>query len=372
MTLIPNQSNVQRCTVALTTLFVLALPAAAAGSWESARPGRPLHFPADHASHPAFKTEWWYYTGHLQTESGRRYGYELTFFRQGTEPALKPQNPWQAKHVYLTHLALTDVDGKTFRYAERTNRPGLGIAGAATDRFHTWNDDWVAEELGGTQHLTANDKDFALDLLLDSVKPPVLHGDAGYSRKGTCDSCASHYYSLTRLKTRGYLRVGDQTERVTGLSWMDHEFGSGQLEAGQQGWDWFSLQLSDGSDLMLYRLRRQDGAVVLQSAGTFVTPDGKTRHLTRDQVTIVPKGTWRSAASGAVYPMGWTITVPTEGLQVTLAPATLDQELRTARSTGVTYWEGAVSATGRRQGQPVTAQGYVEMTGYAKTDRPKF
>ncbi len=357
---------------ALIAVSLLTPPASAAGSWESAQRGRPLRFPADHASHPSFKTEWWYYTGHLSTASGRQYGYELTFFRQGTDPALKPQNPWQAKDVYLTHMALTNVSGKTFHYAERMNRPGLGIAGAETGRYRTWNDDWVAEELGGTHHLSANDTDFAFDLLLDSSKPPVLHGEDGYSRKGACDSCASHYYSLTRLKTRGYLRVGNNTEQVTGLSWMDHEFGSGQLEAEQQGWDWFSLQLSDGSDLMLYRLRRKDGTVVPQSAGTYVAPDGKTTHLTRDQVTIKSTTTWRSAASGAVYPMGWTVTVPPAGLTVKLVPATLDQELRTAHSTGVTYWEGAVSATGTHAAKPVTAQGYVEMTGYAKNDKPRF
>jgi predicted secreted hydrolase len=354
------------------TGVLLTGQALAAPQWQPASPERVLRFPADHASHPTYKTEWWYYTGHLKTTSGKAYGYELTFFRQGIDPTTKSTTKWHADHVHLAHFALTDIDGRRFCFAERTNRPGLGIAGADTDRYRTWNEDWVVQDLGGTHYLSARAGDIALDLLLDSAKPPVLHGDKGYSRKGSCPTCASHYYSLTRLKSRGWLTIEGRQESVTGLSWMDHEFGSGQLEADQQGWDWYSLQLSDGTDLMLYRLRRKDGSVVPQSAGTFVATDGTSAHLTRDQATIRATGSWRSTASKAVYPLGWTIAVPSRGLNLTVTPALQNQELRTGRSTGVTYWEGAVQVSGTRRGKPVSGQGYVELTGYAPTDKPRF
>jgi predicted secreted hydrolase len=360
-----------RLLPAILALFVTA-QAGAATVWQSASPGRPLRFPADHASHPDYKTEWWYYTGHLKSAAGKRYGYELTFFRQGAEPVAQPKSKWHAGHLYLAHFAITDIDGRRFRYAERINRPGLGIAGADTDRLRTWNDEWVAETLGDTHHLRARDGDVSLDLLLDSVKPPVLHGTNGYSRKGTCESCASHYYSLTRLRARGWLTVNGKAEPVTGLSWMDHEFGSGQLQEDQQGWDWYSLQLSDGTDLMLYRLRRKDGTVVPQSSGTIVLANGTATHLTKDQATIRSSATWRSPASKAVYPLGWTIAVPSRNLHLTVSTPVQDQELRTARSTGVTYWEGAVDVRGTHQGKAVTGQGYIEMTGYSPTDSPKF
>jgi predicted secreted hydrolase len=346
--------------------------AGAAPAWKSASPDRPLRFPADHASHPDYKTEWWYYTGHLTTESGKRYGYQLTFFRQGVDGQTKTSNKWQPGHLHMAHFAVSDLAGKRFRYAERMNRPGLGIAGAETDRYRSWNDDWVAEDLGGTHHLSARDGGMALDLLLDSAKPPVLHGNKGYSRKGACDSCASHYYSLTRLKSRGWLTVDGRQERVTGMSWMDHEFGSGVLEADQAGWDWYSLQLSDGTDLMLFRVRRKDGTAVPQSSGTFVAVNGSSTALSRDQVTIRPTAEWRSEASKAVYPMGWTIAVPSQQLQLTVTPAFREQELRTGKSTGVTYWEGAVGVSGTRNGKPVSGQGYIEMTGYSPTDKPRF
>lgn len=348
----------------------VAVPAAPA--WLPASPTRLLRFPADHASHPAYKTEWWYYTGHLTGESGHRYGYELTFFRQGVDRSPTATSAWHADQVYLAHFAITDIDWQRFQYRERINRPGLGIAGAETARYRTWNDDWIAQELGSTHQLSARDGDMALDLLLDSTRPPVAHGDHGYSRKGSCASCASHYYSLTRLGSRGWLTLGGKAERVTGLSWMDHEFGSGQLEADQRGWDWFSLQVSDGSDLMLYRLRRQDGTVVPESSGTFVAPDGRIAALRRDQTQLKTTATWRSPASRAVYPMAWTLAVPSQGLQLDVTPSLQNQELQTRRSTGVTYWEGAVTARGTHHGKAVTGQGYVEMTGYAAGDRPRF
>jgi predicted secreted hydrolase len=361
-----------RSFLGLVAAAALSLQAVAAPTWQPATPNRPLRFPADHASHPDYKTEWWYYTGHLTGASGRHYGYELTFFRQGLDQTTKPTTKWHAGQVYLAHFAITDIDGKRFRFAERINRPGLGIAGADTDRYRTWNDDWQAQELGNTHQISARDGGMALDLLLDSAKAPVLHGDRGFSKKGDCATCASHYYSLTRLQSRGWLTIDGKHDRVTGLSWMDHEFGSGQLAADQQGWDWYSLQLSDGTDLMLYRLRRKDGSIVPQSSGTFVAVNGATTHLNRDQASIRSSATWRSQSSRAVYPMGWSIAVPSQGLQLTVTPVLQDQELRTTRSTGVTYWEGAVTVTGTRQGKPVSGQGYIEMTGYSPTDKPRF
>lgn len=347
-------------------MMAVWMPAQAADVWQAASPDRPVRLPADHASHPAYKTEWWYYTGHLTGEDGRRYGYELTFFRHGQRPKADPRSRWSIDHLYLAHFALTDVDGRRFRYAERLNRGGLGLAGARTDRYEVWNEDWRASAQGDTHNLQAETKDMAIDLQLISRKPPVLHGEAGYSRKGDCDSCASHYYSLTRLETSGTLVVDGRRIPVRGMSWMDHEFSSGLLQPNQVGWDWFSLQFDDGSDLMLFQLRQTDGKVSAQSSGTWVDPDGKTHPLQSEQMTVTPRRQWRSPVSGGVYPTAWQVTIPSRQVTLTIEALLDEQELRTEGSTRVTYWEGAVNVRGKRGDLPVTGRGYVELTGYDK------
>jgi predicted secreted hydrolase len=335
-------------------------------AYELALPGRQLSFPADHYSHPDFKTEWWYYTGHLQTDGGKRYGYQVTFFRFGLRDR---QNQVKDKplfsELYMAHFALSDIGATKFHYRERINRGANEKAGAATDRYLVWNEDWRVAGDAKNHSIQVQDRGTRLSLDLTSLKPPVLHGDNGLSQKGEGEGRASYYYSLTHMKTTGELTIDGRTEKVRGLSWMDHEFGSNQLRNDQVGWDWFSIQLDNNTELMLYLMRRKDGSVDPYSSGTLVDAQGKTAHLVLKDYRVESLEHWKSPKSGATYPMKWKVTVPSKEIDLEIVPAFLDQELITNRSTRVTYWEGAVMVSGSAGGQPVAGAGYVEMTGYA-------
>lgn len=338
--------------------------------FKRAVPGYRLQFPADHAAHPGYQTEWWYYTGHLRTSAGQTYGYQLTFFRRRLDssgPTLNPSE-WFADNIYMAHMAITDEKGQRFAYGEKLNRAALGLAGASEERYHVWNEDWLAERLGSVHHLQGDIPGFKLNLILTPQKPPVLHGaeQDGLSQKGEGQGHASYYYSYTRMRTEGVLHVGDQVFEVTGVSWMDHEFGSTQLKEDQVGWDWFSVQLANNHELMLYHIRHKDGSIDPYSSGTLVRPDGSSVHLRRQEFSVQSHKTWQSPQSGAVYPQGWTIRVPSVDLTLELQPVMAAQELITAGSTRVTYWEGSVRIRGSMQGQDVTGVGYVELTGYAQ------
>jgi predicted secreted hydrolase len=338
-----------------------------APAWKEAAPGRGVSLPADHASHPDYRIEWWYYTGNLDAADGRRFGYQLTFFRIGVSPTPANRSRWAVRDLFMTHLAVTDVAGKRYRFAERMNRSGPGWAGAATDGYRVWNEDWTATRTGeGAHQLVAREGGLGVDLTLGEGRPAALHGDGGYSRKGSSAGNASIYYSLTRMPTRGSLTIDGTTVQVSGNSWMDHEFGTTFLEPEQMGWDWFSIQLDDGRDLMLFQLRRRDGSVDPRSSGTLVLAGGPTRALdgARD-FQLTPGRTWASPASGARYPVSWDVRVPALGAELRVTAALPDQELRTAQSTGVTYWEGAVDVAGQVDGRPARGRGYLEMTGYA-------
>jgi len=328
-------------------------------------------FPKDHGSHPAYRTEWWYYTGHLQAKNGRPFGFELTFFRRAIPPDEVKTQPsqWSVSHLYLAHFAVTDIAGQRFHFSEKLSRAGLGKAGADESRLRVWIDDWRAEapaDPTGSHTLFARDGALALALTLQPTKPMVIHGPDGISRKGAGTGQASHYYSFTRLATTGSLSIDGERFDVTGTSWMDHEFGSADLDKDLVGWDWFSIQLTDNSELMLYRLRRSDGSSDPASSGTVVSSDGQTRHLSVADIRIEATGTWTSPESRAVYPNKWRLAIPSLDLALDLVPLLEQQELRTSRSAQVTYWEGAVAVAGTKQGQPVEGQGYVELTGYAK------
>jgi len=359
----------------LMTAIVLAVftfPAPAPGQessseWAQARPGRVLEFPRDHASHPDYRIEWWYYTGNLEGDDGRRFGFQVTFFRVGVDRV--PENPsvWSVRDLFMAHLAVTDLDRGQHVMSERLNRAGVAWAGARTDRLEVWNEDWRLEA-DDTSHLlqaTSDDGRFGVDLRLAADRPPVLHGQDGFSQKGLQPGNASHYYSFTRMETTGEVRLGGETVRVTGLSWMDHEFGTTFLEPSQQGWDWFSLQLDDGTDVMVYVLRQENGASDAHSSGTLVRPTGQVLTLAPEDVKVVPGRAWVSPASGARYPVEWTVEIPDESIRLEVRAAVDAQELHTEQSTGVTYWEGAVVVTGRWSGRPVAGRGYLEMTGYA-------
>jgi predicted secreted hydrolase len=358
-------------TLGLLLALISVLPLALAFQYKAALPGYQYHFPKDHASHPDYKTEWWYYTGHLQTTDGKHYGYELTFFRIGNDAKRmhsNPDNPWSTDNLYAAHFALSDEQNRQFHYSEKLNRPGLNVAGARTDTYYVWNELWLAEQLGSQMLLRADSTDGKqeIHLLLTAEKPPVIHGQNGVSQKASCVGCASHYYSLTRLKTEGLLLLDGKAYPVTGLSWMDHEFGSNQLAKNQKGWDWFSVQLNDNTELMLYLLRQDDGQIDPNSSGTWVEANGHSRHLPLSAFTVKASDQrWASPASKGIYPMGWAITVPAEQLTLTVIPAFDNQELFTAGSTGVAYWEGSSRVSGSRRGHAVGGQAYVELTGYA-------
>ena len=351
-------------------LLPLAVSHGALLGFKQAVPGYTLKFPADHAAHPDYRTEWWYYTGHLQTTTGKRYGYELTFFRHRVDSSGPTINPskWFADNVYMAHMAITDETAKRFVYGEKLNRAALGLAGASEQRYHVWNEDWLAERLGSVHHLTGEIPGYKLNLIVTPSKPPILHGAAedGLSQKGEGTGHASYYYSFTRLKTEGVLQTSDGVFDVEGISWMDHEFSSSQLTESQVGWDWFSVQLANNYELMLYRMRQRDGSIDTYSSGTLIRPDGSSLHLRRDDVQVQAHEQWKSPKSGAVYPQRWTIRIPSVDLTLSLEPVLAEQELITDNSTRVTYWEGSVTARGSMQGQATEGVGYVELTGYVQ------
>jgi predicted secreted hydrolase len=328
-------------------------------------------FPRDHGAHEEFRTEWWYYTGQVTAKNGRQFGYELTFFRRGMASNQTKTLPskWAVTHLYLAHFAISDLSKGRFHYTDKMSRAGLGKAGAVQDRLHVWIDRWSAESPSAapnTQIIKAADGDMAIQFTVSPGKPLVVHGTNGISRKGSATGQASHYYSFTRLATTGTLRIGNESFDVTGMSWMDHEFGSADLDKDLIGWDWFSLQLDDQRELMLYRLRRADGSAHPASSGTLIDRDGRGHHLLIEDFTLEPTSYWTSPTSKAHYPQRWRLTISSQQLSLEIVPRMAEQELSPKHSTQITYWEGAVETTGTAQGNPIRGQGYMELTGYAE------
>jgi len=325
---------------------------------------REFRFPADHGAHPDYRNEWWYFTGNLTDPTGEAYGFQLVIFRIALAPEpLAGQSAWRDRQLYMGHFAVTDIDGGRFLARERFSRAAAGLAGAAADALEVWLEDWRIEQLdaaGRRFRLQAAAGDAVIDLELSALKPPALNGEAGLSRKSAEPGNASYYYSITRLAAEGSLSLDGQARPVTGSGWLDREWSTSALARDQLGWDWFALQLDDGTELMLYSLRREGGATDPHSAGTFVRADGSTVALDRDAFRITPLAHWRSPESGKRYPARWRVEVPSLELELVVEPRLADQELRLT----VTYWEGAVRATGSRAGEAVAALGYVELAGY--------
>jgi predicted secreted hydrolase len=349
----------QRAPIAAHLTVAEALSAGDLTGFARAEAPRAFVFPRDHGPHPAFRTEWWYWTGNLAAPDGRRFGFQLTFFRTAlTAEAPARGSAWGAHQVYLAHFAVTDVAGRRFGAWSRTERFALGLAGAQPEPFRVWVDDWEARGEGATGlpvRLRASEGDTAIDLTLESGKPVVLQGERGLSRKGAEPGNASYYYSLTRMPARGSVTVGGRRFEVTGLAWMDREWSTSALGTELAGWDWVALQLDDGRDLMFYRLRRTDGSADRFSAGAIVDSAGGARALSLDEVTLEPVDTWTSPRSGARYPARWRLSIAGLGLDLQIAPVLTDQEL----DVGTRYWEGAVVVAGT-----VAGRGYVEMVGY--------
>ena len=318
----------------------------------------PLSFPRDHGSHPDAAVEWWYWTGHLSGDDGRAYGFQLTFFR--------------VRELHLAHFAWSDLAPGKFAFAQKTHLGLPGIAGAQEGRLDVTNEDWYARDAEGVQRLHARSPEGVLALTLRPETPPVLHGASGISRKGPGENDYSHYVSIPRLAASGSWSVRGQSQSLRGTAWFDHEWGPGALPEGAAGWDWFALQLSDGSALMLYRMRLRDGTASPFSAGTFIPAAGAPKPIAWSDVTLAAASTWTSPRSHAVYPSVWSLAVHSLGLEATITPLLADQELVTRESTGVTYWEGACRVEAKRGGRAIGGRAYVEMTGYAGRDVPGF
>ncbi|MGH9742049.1 MAG: lipocalin-like domain-containing protein [Candidatus Acidiferrum sp.] len=348
---------------ALAAALLFFHPAIA--QYRTAVPGYRFEFPRDYFNHPDFQTEWWYYTGNLKSAKGHRYGFELTFFRQAISRAHGETTPWDAKDLYLAHFALSDLDDRRFYHVERMNRAGPGIAGASESTSRIWNGNWQIQWQGADQKLQAIAQDFQLHLSLHPEKPPVINGENGVSQKSQGAGHASYYISLTRLAVTGKLELNGEDFEVSGLAWMDHEFFTHQLESGQVGWDWLSLQLEDNTELMLFRIRRKDGSLDPFSSGTYIDAQGKSIHLRADDFTFLPLDQhWISPATHANYPIAWKISVPKLGIVLAASTSLPDQELSRNASFVPAYWEGAITLVGHRGSVPLTGVGYLEMTGY--------
>ncbi len=335
-----------------------------------ALPGYVYQFPRDHGAHREFELEWWYWTGHLKTAQGREFGYELTFFRRGLGNQFANPSRWRADDLYPAHFALSDLDAGQFHYFEKLSRSGPGSAGASPDTLDVWNQDWSARLVEGRIQLRASDGAIEISLELTPSKSAAIHGLDGVSQKAAGRGKASHYYSLTRLETKGQLALGGETLSVSGLSWMDHEFGTNQLAEDQVGWDWLSLQLDNGEDLMIYGIRLKDGSMDPLSAGTVVAKDGALTHLRRSDFELLPGRTWSSPRSKGVYPVQWRIRIPSLQAELRVETRLDNQELVTRTSTKIAYWEGAVEIDGVWRGKSVKGLGYLEMTGYGEGSRP--
>jgi predicted secreted hydrolase len=333
---------------------------------------RNWQFPADFGAHPEFQTEWWYYTGNLAAENGRRFGYQFTIFRRAITPQnVDSESEWRANQIYMVHFTVSDVEGGQFYHDERYSRGGAGLAGATADpRYHVWLENWQITALNddATQtSITASTDDVAIDFTLEQIKPPALQGDNGLSSKGEEPGNASYYYSLSRLLTDGTIKIGDQLFNVTGTSWKDHEFSTSALGSDALGWDWFGLQFDDNRELMIGQIRLADGGKEPAFGGLLINEDGSTRYLKADDFTIKAMGAWTSPHAGATYPAGWEISLNDENgdpINFIVTPLIDDQELH---SGTIAYWEGAVRLSG-----DVTGYGYAELTGYAQTMTGRF
>jgi predicted secreted hydrolase len=355
-----------RAVCALLLAFFLALPLSLA-QFQPALPGYRFEFPRDYFNHTDYQTEWWYYTGNLQATDGRRFGFELTFFRQGVSRDAISKSTWDLRDVYFAHFALSDLDGRKFFHTGRTNRAGPGIAGASAILQKVWNGNWSVARADGEERLAALHQSFAIDLTLKSQKPPVIHGIDGVSQKSAGAGRASHYFSETRLTAAGSLTFDSKPYSVAGFAWMDHEFFTHQLEPDQIGWDWFSLQLDDNSELMLFQVRRKDGSIDPHSSGTLVEAEGRAIHLRFADFQLLPESEiWTSPATHASYPVRWQINLPALDLRLVATTPLPSQELVATSAAAPGYWEGAILLQGKKGSSKVAGSGYLEMTGYER------
>jgi predicted secreted hydrolase len=351
---------------AATGLIVLLGLVSSAADWKTAGPGWKYEFPRDHHAHRDFKTEWWYFTGNVFDAEGHRFGYELTFFRQGITPQAG-RDPKSSRFIVddlkFAHFALTDVSKQAFHFEQKTSRGAFGEAGFDDAKRLAWIDNWTLSTNGDDAFdLIGSSKAGTIQLHLRATKPPVVHGENGISVKSAAGGNASHYYSIPRLQTTGEFFADGKSHPFRGESWFDHEWSSGQLGPGQVGWDWICLQWEDGAELMLYQMRLDNGQSDESSSGTWIAENGEATHLRSSDFRMTPLAFWKSKANGAQYPIGWRVTLPGQKAEFVVRAAVEDQELALG---SITYWEGAIDASGTREGKAIKGRGYLELTGYA-------
>lgn len=332
--------------------------------YQSANQPIEFQFPKDHASHPSFKQEWWYFTGQLITAEKRRFGFQFTIFREAISPQrAQSTSNWSTNQLYLAHAALSDIENKRYLFDERFSRDALDLAGAQDSPFKVWLENWRVEEMTVDDKmfqvkLSADTENFSLDIDLKNTKPPVYHGKDGLSYKSHSGNSASYYYSYSHLDTHGKVIVDRQTFEVSGSAWFDHEWSTSALEPDQAGWDWFSLQLSNHQELMLFRLRHKENPQGDFYSGTFINEDGSSRTLGPKDFKLEATRFWKSPKSGSTYPIAWRINIPSLGMELTVNTRMENQEF----DSSFRYWEGAVSI--QDENSTITGQGYLEMTGY--------
>ncbi|MBD3617756.1 MAG: carotenoid 1,2-hydratase [Gracilimonas sp.] len=336
---------------------------------------REFVFPEDHGPHPGFRTEWWYYTGNVFTENGRQFGYQFTIFRNQISPPESTakgeaySQDWNTNQLYLGHFAISDVENEEHVFEERYSRGAVGLAGAQTEPYRIWLEDWEIERI--TSEIT-DGKNFpvrvrammedgdSIELDITPAKPLVLQGEEGYDKKGAEEGNASYYLAFTRMETKGVITKDGQEYPVSGLSWMDHEWSTSALDENQEGWDWFSIQLSNGYDLMYYQLRNSDGSVSAFTIGSLIDPDGNKTTINPQDVKLEVLDTWESPHSRSIYPSRWNMKIPRFDLELELATLFPDQEM----DVSVRYFEGTLGISGEMDGQEITGNGFIEMTGY--------
>ena len=350
-----------------------ATACATAQDYKVAQPGYTFEFPRDYFNHEDYRTEWWYYTGNVKSADGHRFGFELTFFRQGVSRT-DANSPWFVHDLWMAHIALSDMNGQHFYCEERLNRAGPGVAGVdaqtgPTQTGRIWNGNWQVHIAEPEEELRGVADKFGLALKLVPLKQPVMQGQNGVSQKAEGARHASHYFSLTRLRTKGSIDLDGKSYQVDGTSWMDHEFFTGAMAANETGWDWLSVQLEDGTELMLYRLRHRDGSTDPYSSGSYVDASGKSQFLSAKDFAMTPAAdTWTSPATKAAYPVRWHVSIPRLNMELDVTTPLMNQEL--TGEFGPSYWEGSIDIGGARGPSSIRGVGYLEMTGYAETGKP--
>ncbi len=364
--------------VILVAICLLMTPVVSKQAWKTAQIDYPWSFPEDHWARQGYKTEWWYFTGHLTASDGRRFGYQFTFFRVGVLNAKSDtESEWGVRNLVMGHASISDLKQREHRFSEVLYRamPMLGGFGTYPESTIAWSRGPAGTD--GTWHLKWNGNAFDFDMQDDAqkmafslstqpIKPLIFQGPKGYSRKDKNAASASQYYSFTRLQTTGQVQLDGKSWDVMGESWMDKEFSSNQLASHQVGWDWFSLQLDDQRDIMLYVLRHQNGTIDF-ARGTIVKPNGTSKYLGQNDFTVTGQARWKSPHTTGDYPSEWRISIPQEHLEIEVAAMMADQENRSRLMATMHYWEGAVKVL--QQGQSI-GKGYVELTGYGTSSRP--